>query len=330
MISDETGQAVVALFNIGESASARQDKITRETPHAAGPLRITTWQTDELLFAHATAPLVSPLQFNFAGHPEAITLLFNLRGKLHVNGNHELAGSQHNLFYHSTGSATLHAEALQLELFLVQFPKQHFLQLLNTCPEALQAFVGEVNAGCNTALAAKPLNTNLQVQTVITSLLQCPHTGALQHLFFNAKASELLVLLTESYVRSQQPQSHYLKKEYDRERILFARDYLLKNMDYPPTLTELANIAGINVFKLKRGFKETFGQTVFEYLAETRLELAKNDLLNTDKSVTEIAFELGYSSLQHFSGAFKKKFGVAPGGVRGGVFLLTKADVRES
>ena len=116
---------------------------------------------------------------------------------------------------------------------------------------------------------------------------------------------------------------HLIFSTKHRERILFARDYLLKNIDYPPTLTELANIAGINVFKLKRGFKETFGQTVFEYLAETRLELAKNDLLHTEKSVTEIAFELGYSSLQHFSGAFKKRFGVAPGGVRGGVMPTT-------
>ncbi|HEV7230428.1 MAG TPA: helix-turn-helix transcriptional regulator, partial [Bacteroidia bacterium] len=52
--------------------------------------------------------------------------------------------------------------------------------------------------------------------------------------------------------------------------------------------------------------------TVFEYLSDVRLELAKNDLLDKRKSATEIAFELGYSSLQHFSSAFKKKFGIAP------------------
>jgi AraC-like DNA-binding protein len=71
-------------------------------------------------------------------------------------------------------------------------------------------------------------------------------------------------------------------------------------------------MAGLNEFKLKKGFKETFNQTVFEYLSDVRLETARNDLLNTGKSVTEIACELGYSSLQHFSAAFSKKFGVSP------------------
>lgn len=313
---DVTGNAAVTLFIAEAPAPARLRTATRETQHPSGPLQITTWQFDGINIAHVSAALTAPLHLQLSEDGETITLLFNLRGKLYVNGSHELAGSQHNLFYHNAAAATLNAEALHLELFAVLFPKQKFLQLLSDCPEALHPFCEQVNTGNNAALSAKPINTNLQVQTVINSILQCTYTGGLQHLFFNAKIMELLVLLTEGYVRSRQPRSVYLKKEYDRERILFARDYLLKNMDYPPTLTELANIAGINVFKLKRGFKETFGQTVFEYLAETRLELAKNDLLNTDKSVTEIAFELGYSSLQHFSGAFKKKFGVAPGGVR--------------
>ncbi len=314
---DVTGNVVVSLFTAEAPATARLRTATVETPHPAGPLQSTTWQSDGINIAHLRAPLTAPLHLLLSEHGEAITLLFNLRGKLHINGNHELAGSQHNLFYHTAGNATLHAEALHLELFAVLFPKQKFLQLLSECPDELQNFCEQVNTGSSAALSATPLNTNLQVQTVINSIRQSTFTGGLQHLFLNAKVMELLVLLTESYTRSKQPQSLYLKKEYDRERILFARDYLLKNMDYPPTLTELANIAGINVFKLKRGFKETFGQTVFEYLAETRLELAKNDLLHTDKSVTEIAFELGYSSLQHFSGAFKKRFGVAPGGVKG-------------
>ena len=74
----------------------------------------------------------------------------------------------------------------------------------------------------------------------------------------------------------------------------------------PPGLTELARAAGINEYKLKKGFKETFGNTVFGYLAETRLELAKNDLLEEEKSISEIAFELGYSSV-HFLAIMRKR-----------------------
>jgi AraC family transcriptional activator of pyochelin receptor len=75
-------------------------------------------------------------------------------------------------------------------------------------------------------------------------------------------------------------------------------------------------MASINEFKLKKGFKESFSQTVFEYLSDVRLEIGKNDLLEKKKTVSEIPFNLGYSSLQHFSTSFKRKFGVPPNQVR--------------
>ena len=105
----------------------------------------------------------------------------------------------------------------------------------------------------------------------------------------------------------------FIKKEYDRERILFDRDYLIRHMENPPSLAELSRLAGINEFKLKNGFKEIFNQPVFAWLADYRLETARNELLKNDRTITEIAFELGFSSPQHFSTAFKKKYGVSPG-----------------
>jgi AraC family transcriptional activator of pyochelin receptor len=66
-------------------------------------------------------------------------------------------------------------------------------------------------------------------------------------------------------------------------------------------------------FKLQ---KETFDKTVFQYLAEARLDIGRNLLLEGKKPVTEIALELGYASLQHFSAAFSKKFGVPPSKIR--------------
>jgi len=78
-------------------------------------------------------------------------------------------------------------------------------------------------------------------------------------------------------------------------------------LETPPTLTELSRIAGINEFKLKKDLKKHLTKLFFEYLADVRLEIAKNDLLEKKKSITEIAFELGYSSLQHFSSAFQKE-----------------------
>lgn len=104
----------------------------------------------------------------------------------------------------------------------------------------------------------------------------------------------------------------YCHNDYDRGRLLFARQYLLEHLTMPPSIDELARIAGINSFKLKNGFKELFGDTIFGYLNAFRLEKAFHMVLSGEKNMTQIAFELGFSSLQHFSTAFKKAYGCSP------------------
>jgi AraC family transcriptional regulator, transcriptional activator of the genes for pyochelin and ferripyochelin receptors len=129
----------------------------------------------------------------------------------------------------------------------------------------------------------------------------------------------LLVLQAEISNLALMPAYHYLKSAHDKECIIYAQQYLMKHVESPPSLSQLSKIVGINEYKLKRGFKEMFNNTVFGYLAEARLELAKNDLLETDKKVNEIASDLGYCSVPHFSHAFKKKFGFSPGMLRKGI-----------
>ena len=146
----------------------------------------------------------------------------------------------------------------------------------------------------------------------IRAVLNCRFKGGLKKMFLYAKCLEILVAQADALERAQNKTTVYCKSDYDQERILFARDYMLQHLDMPPSLGELSRIAGINEFKLKRGFKEMFNTTVFGYLAEQRLELARHDILEGKKTATEIAFELGYASPQHFSKAFKQKYGISP------------------
>lgn len=131
-------------------------------------------------------------------------------------------------------------------------------------------------------------------------------------MYLLSKSIELLVMQAEACNAALMPSPNYIKTNYDKDCIMYAREYIMNNLETPPGLLELAKIIGINEYKLKRGFKEMFGNTVFGYLSDTRLEIAKNDLLENKKSISEIALELGYSSVQHFSKAFKKKFGSSP------------------
>ena len=66
----------------------------------------------------------------------------------------------------------------------------------------------------------------------------------------------------------------YCKSEYDRERLFFAKTYLLQHYEMPPTIAELARIAGINEFKLKNGFKELFGDTIHNFVNNYKMDIA--------------------------------------------------------
>jgi AraC-like DNA-binding protein len=74
----------------------------------------------------------------------------------------------------------------------------------------------------------------------------------------------------------------------------------------------------LNDFKLKSGFRETFGTTVFGYVRKLRMDKARSLLEIGDLNVTEAALEAGYCSLGHFAAAFKKRFGTLPGQYRVG------------
>jgi AraC-like DNA-binding protein len=128
---------------------------------------------------------------------------------------------------------------------------------------------------------------------------------------FLAYADEHISIIV---IEKEQPSQafRYCRNDYDKGRLLFARQYITDHVTMPPSIPELARIAGINEFKLKNGFRELFGHTVYGYLNAYRMEKAKVWLLENKKNVSQIAFELGFSSLQHFSAAFKKAFGCSP------------------
>ena len=83
-------------------------------------------------------------------------------------------------------------------------------------------------------------------------------------------------------------------------------------MNNPPWLQELAKQVGLNIKKLKSGFKEYYGSPVFTFLLNYKMELAKTLLIEQQFNVNEIASKLGYSTSSHFIAAFKKKYGITP------------------
>lgn len=87
-------------------------------------------------------------------------------------------------------------------------------------------------------------------------------------------------------------------------------------IDYPFTLGIIAEIANYSPFHFARLFREVVGIPPGEYMAAIRFEKAKELILRTDLSVTDICFEVGFSSLGTFSSRFKHLVGASPAELR--------------
>ncbi|HVU98748.1 MAG TPA: AraC family transcriptional regulator [Puia sp.] len=153
------------------------------------------------------------------------------------------------------------------------------------------------------------------MQSVIRLLWNNPFRGGLKGLYMEAKTMELLLLQWESFHASAPYAKNPWRKE-DIDKLHAAKEILQQRIQDPPTLTALARCCGLNEFKLKKGFREVFGVTVFGYFNTLRLEQAHLLLRTTSSSISEIAFQTGWAHPQHFHRAFKKQYGITPGASR--------------
>jgi AraC-like DNA-binding protein len=130
-------------------------------------------------------------------------------------------------------------------------------------------------------------------------------------LFYHGKVLEILSL----YFSDKKPDTENCPFLNDQEvvrKIKNAKEYLLKHMEAPPHLKDLARIAGLNEYQLKVGFKEIYGNTVYGYLLDHKLDYARVLLDSAKLQVNEVAYQIGYANPSHFIAAFKKKFGITP------------------
>lgn len=283
----------------------------------AASATMTEWCFDGIRIMHSNWIHKEPGAMAWKSDLEIVGLQFMLQGKysMQVSPAHQplnFSGNQHNMLYMNSASGELKSEASGTRFFMLQFAKDAFLQLTEGANETLQRFAEKVLKGEPTFIADHNLGITLPMQQAIQAIIHCPYQNGIKKLFLLSKAIEILVLQAELFHQQMQQTKKVLRTSYDRERIVFVRDHLLQHLDNPPGLSELARMAGLNEYKLKHGFRELFNTTAFGFVAEKRLELALSYLRDTDHSIGDIASMLGYSSIQHFSNAFKKKFGVSP------------------
>jgi transcriptional regulator GlxA family with amidase domain len=104
--------------------------------------------------------------------------------------------------------------------------------------------------------------------------------------------------------------------EDQNRRLLRARDAMDRGYAQPLDVPSLARVAHVSAAHFSRSFRETFGETPHRYLQRRRIERAMFLLWHTDRSVTEICFDVGFTSLGTFSRTFSSIVGETPSDYR--------------
>ena len=157
---------------------------------------------------------------------------------------------------------------------------------------------------------SKPLAADKRL--VARQIFSCRLRGSLKRLFLEAKANELLALFLGS---PAVPRGSGLSRE-DRRKLYMAEEILKTNLASPPSLKALSRSCGLNENKVKRGFREMFGESVGSLLRRERMRLALDLLTASDLPVGLVANSVGYSNHSHFIAAFRREFGDTPGRLR--------------
>jgi AraC-like DNA-binding protein len=153
----------------------------------------------------------------------------------------------------------------------------------------------------------------LAMQVTLQQVVDCPYQGITKRIFLEGKALELLTLQLHQWMEQLKPlECPRTIRADDIERLHHARDILVRDIQNPPSLMNLARQVGINDYKLKFGFRQVFGTTVFGYLQACRMERAKQLLADRQLSIGAIAHIVGYASQSRFCHAFKQRYGITP------------------
>ena len=248
-------------------------------------------------------------------HPDCVELCLNLDGSGFVEGDGsraEFAPGTAGFYYRQKEPLTAKRAAGERHQFLtVEFSCPFLAKHLAEAKPMLHPVVRAAMDGCpcEHVTAATVRLTAQQLQTIST-LRQPPVYAAAQSVWYQCKALELAVTFL---VKPEQEFFCTRQQRLAQERVEQVIFLLKQNLAEPPSLEELGKKIGCSHFYLSRIFSAQTGQTITQYLRQLRMEKAAELLKSREFNVTEVALEVGYSSLSHFSAAFQEMFGCCPG-----------------
>ncbi|QXV63952.1 helix-turn-helix transcriptional regulator [Mucilaginibacter sp. 21P] len=272
----------------------------------------------DIVIRYSVASLPFDLAVNADGVEPTVQMHFGLSGheQSYLNGQVSLSilEGQHNLFFVNAGSE----ELLVMErnrrfiTFEVNFRPDHFHGLLKATYMPFQHFAEAMAEQRSVLLGRQSLPVTFEMRRVIENIIKCDLPDHLLEFYLQSKVNELFALQLQQFGGGPGLISSVRLHASDVEILTTIKRDMDSTLVLPHSLEGLAYIHGINTDKLKKGFKQLFGHTVFGYLRHVRLEQARLYLLQKDRTIAEIAALSGYKNPQHFSKVYKAHYGVLP------------------
>lgn len=147
---------------------------------------------------------------------------------------------------------------------------------------------------------------------VLNQLMNFNLHSSIKPLYFKGKAYELISLYFNRPADADIEQCPFLADEENVAKIKKAKQIIISRMAEPPTLQALSQEIKLPLNRLKEGFKQVYGTSVFGFLFDYKMETARQLLATGSHNVNEVGLKVGYSTASHFIAAFRKKFGTTP------------------
>lgn len=251
-----------------------------------------------------------------------LTLYFSLEGSSAMRSDkgarpYILRDNQHSVHFTPSFNGYYIVNSPEVRNFGVGLHESFYSRMIASELDCLRRFWDKALAGHPADLSPYPLPVTQRQKLLIYDLQQCRYSGYMKYLYFESRIIELFLMQADQ-VDKHLRQKTIPIRHYDLDKLHAARDFVRSHMLEPISLQQVARAAGINDFKLKKGFKELFGNTVFGYLVELKMDHARSLLLDTGATVAQVANELGYSEPQNFTKAFVRHHGYPPSHLKAG------------
>ena len=150
------------------------------------------------------------------------------------------------------------------------------------------------------------------IAVILSQIINYNLHPSVRDLYMRSKVYELMALYFNRSVDADSENCPFLVDEDNVRRIRKAKEIIIAQMAEPPTLAELSEEIGLSLKKLKEGFKQVYGEPVYGFLFEYKMDYARKMLESGQYNVNEVGHRVGYSTASHFISAFKKKYGTTP------------------